>query len=252
MPKKSEPKMPAFFFYTGDWKKDPQLSQCSLATRGAWIELLCAMHDNGRTGIITGTIKELAQICRCNATQMRAALHQLGTSKTAHVTLGHAGSNAKITVVNRRMQRELKAREQARLRQQRLRERKTSRSRTKNVQKSSSSSSSSYSKEEDVEAKCNGREREGFLDAEDALSLKFSEGFFDDLQDQKIYSHLDVRHVFKKYQVHCKAKGVEPEPEKFVGWLNREIPIRKDGDKNDDRGSSEQAARVAAHLGSDN
>jgi len=117
-------------------------------------------------------------------------------------------------------------------------------------------------------ANTQGRDREGIgkgrvereVEAPDAklpdntLSLVFSEEFFDDLQDQRVYSHLDVRHVFEKYKAWCKTRNLEPKPDKFVGWLNREIPNRKEngsGD-DDDRGTSAQAKRVAASLERDN
>jgi hypothetical protein len=34
-------KLPAFQFYPGDWRKDENLSRCSLAAKGALIEVLC-------------------------------------------------------------------------------------------------------------------------------------------------------------------------------------------------------------------
>jgi hypothetical protein len=34
-------KLPAFQFYPGDWRKDENLSRCSLAAKGALIEILC-------------------------------------------------------------------------------------------------------------------------------------------------------------------------------------------------------------------
>jgi len=240
--------MPAFLFYPGDWKKDPQLSKCSLATRGAWIELLCAMHDNGRSGIITGTMLELAQMCRCDARQMRQALYQLSESKTAFVTLGDGRSNAQVTVVNRRMQREHKLREQTKIRMKRLRERKPLRSRARSVQISSSSSSSSFSKEKGFDDECDAREREV---VSSALSHGFTEEFFDTLQERKCYQHIDVRNVYEKFKTYFEVEGRTGKPEHFIGWLNREIPNRKEVE-NDDRGTSAQAIRVAASLKHDN
>jgi len=97
---------------------------------------------------------------------------------------------------------------------------------------------------EDVTVKVSGRKKHSLSDSD-----------LQELQDNPVYEHLDVRQVFGKFKAWCKAKGIEPEPERFVGWLNREIPNRKgngaDGD-DDDRGTSAQARRVAASLERDN
>lgn len=45
-------KAPAFQFYTGDWRKDPLLQSCTLAARGLWIDLLCAMWDSPERGYL--------------------------------------------------------------------------------------------------------------------------------------------------------------------------------------------------------
>ena len=79
-------------FYTGDWMKDPNLSKCSAATRGIWMDLLCAMHENGRTGIITGTITELAQMCRCSEQEMRYTIVTLQANKVAEIRKCNARS----------------------------------------------------------------------------------------------------------------------------------------------------------------
>ena len=46
-------KLPAIHWYTGDWMKDPRLSRCSPATRGIWADLLCAMHEDDRSGSLS-------------------------------------------------------------------------------------------------------------------------------------------------------------------------------------------------------
>ena len=96
-----------------------------------------------------------------------------------------------------------------------------------------------------------GVEREGMRVETDSLSLGFTEEFFEALQERKCYQHLDVRHVFEKFKAYCEAEGRRLEPKHFIGWLNREIPNRKESE-NDDRGTSAQAIRVAASLKHDN
>ena len=113
-------KLPAIMLYTGDWKKDPCLSKCGPATRGIWWDILCAMHDDNRSGILTGTPLELARICRCNVAQLNRASNELKRTKTADVTF----CNGEITFCNRRMKREADGRESTKMRVKKHREKK--------------------------------------------------------------------------------------------------------------------------------
>lgn len=106
-------KRPAFQFYPGDWLKDPSLSMCSAMTRGIWIDLICAMHESGRSGELSGTTEQLARIARCSTAEFDHALAELSTTKSAGVTF----RNGLVTLINRRMVREHKRKEQQRLRQ---------------------------------------------------------------------------------------------------------------------------------------
>jgi hypothetical protein len=227
-------------FYTGDWKKDPDLSKCSAATRGIWIDLLCAMHENGRTGIITGTVHELAQMCRCSAPEMHVALAELKRNKTAHVQKCPRLSNG-YQVTNRRMNREHKDREYWRLQKRRQRGGSVS----PECPAASSVSSSSSSSRERLVSRDLSREREGSGGKQkDSLSDSDFEEF------QEAYSHIDdVRRVYEKQTLYL---GRPPTRQEFLGWLNREIPNRKESVDDDDRGTSAQAARVAAMLERDN
>jgi len=42
-----------FRFYPTDWRGDPRLRGCDLATRGLWIEMLCLMHEGEPYGHLT-------------------------------------------------------------------------------------------------------------------------------------------------------------------------------------------------------
>lgn len=58
-------KKPAFQFYPGDWRKDPNLSRASLEAKGAMIEIMCLAFDCEKRGVLkTGktpwTIEEIA------------------------------------------------------------------------------------------------------------------------------------------------------------------------------------------------
>ena len=118
-------KRPATQWYWGDWLKDPNLGQCSPATRGIWMDLLAAMHESDQTGKITGTAVSLARICRCSPEEMVTALRELDATKTADVTFRHADvtemSRREVTIINRRMHREWQERCAATQRQRRKR-----------------------------------------------------------------------------------------------------------------------------------
>jgi uncharacterized phage protein (TIGR02220 family) len=59
-------KLPSFQFYPGDWMKDPNLLRCSKAEKGAWIDMLCLLHECEERGVfvtndIAWTDDEIAQ-----------------------------------------------------------------------------------------------------------------------------------------------------------------------------------------------
>ena len=110
-------KLPAFQFYTGDWLKDPALSMCLPATRGIWIDAIASMHENGRSGTLSGTPCQLARVLRCDESALMAAIVDLRATGAATVTERHGV----VTLINRRMERESKERESNRMRQSRHR-----------------------------------------------------------------------------------------------------------------------------------
>ena len=110
-------KLPAFPLYYGDWLRDAAVSACAPATRGIWMDLLCAMHDRGRMGELRGTTDQLARLARCSAAEIVAALTDLQITEAADVTI----RNGVVTVINRRMRREAKLRDDNRTRKRRSR-----------------------------------------------------------------------------------------------------------------------------------
>ena len=47
---------PSFQFYPGDWLANVKLRCCSIAARGAWLELLCRFHDSDEYGVLRLTL----------------------------------------------------------------------------------------------------------------------------------------------------------------------------------------------------
>lgn len=54
-------KRPSFQFYPGDWKRNSKLRRCSEAARGAWIDILCLLHDSDEYGVCRWPLDELAR-----------------------------------------------------------------------------------------------------------------------------------------------------------------------------------------------
>jgi len=61
-------KRPSFQFYPGDWLSNKKLRRCSPAERGAWIDLICLLHDPDQAseyGVIRWPLREIAQALGC-------------------------------------------------------------------------------------------------------------------------------------------------------------------------------------------
>lgn len=52
-------KRPAFQFYAKDWRGNLKLRRCSDAGKGAWIEIMCVLHDSEEYGVARFPLKEL-------------------------------------------------------------------------------------------------------------------------------------------------------------------------------------------------
>lgn len=110
-------KLPWFKFNPSWWLTDPELSKCDPATRGVWIDLVCAMHQSDRSGELSGTTEQIARLGRCSTVELTHALTELQANGAADVTF----RNNNVTVVNRRMKREFKSKKATALRVKRHR-----------------------------------------------------------------------------------------------------------------------------------
>lgn len=118
-------KQPAFWFYPGDWVQDTR--PLSLAAKGAWIDLLCAMWRAPRRGALALSLTGYARLLGATVEQARLVLDELialgvcdaDVAALSQVTAPHAP----VTLVNRRMQREESQKHSGRLRSRRYRRR---------------------------------------------------------------------------------------------------------------------------------
>jgi len=63
-----------FIFHPEDWLADSRLSLCSYATKGAWMDLMCYMHQSQRGGYLTIEGKALTKddvekMLKCRSTE---------------------------------------------------------------------------------------------------------------------------------------------------------------------------------------
>ncbi len=132
-------KAPASMFYPADWVCDT--APLSLAARGAWIDLLCAMWRANPKGQLTHTLEEFARIVRATEEETERVILEivrlgiadlesllgdvLGQSESLlGDVLGHDRvtlRDTKVTLINRRMSRQSDARRIATKRQQKYR-----------------------------------------------------------------------------------------------------------------------------------
>lgn len=54
-------KRPSFQFYPADWRNNAKLRRCSEGARGAWIDVLCLMHDSDEYGVLRWPLVDIAR-----------------------------------------------------------------------------------------------------------------------------------------------------------------------------------------------
>lgn len=134
-------KAPADQFYWSDWLMDVELQATRPATRGIWMNALCRMWYSRTRGELTGTKESLPGLLNCTPQEFEQFLTDAQMSPFCHLFVTVDG---KVTLRNRRMYRNEKAKENHRLRQERYREKhKDDGNSNDDVTPPSSSSSSS-------------------------------------------------------------------------------------------------------------
>jgi hypothetical protein len=94
-------KQPHIQFYTGDWLKDPELSMCSPATRGIWIDMICAIHELQNGGKLVANPQQLSRLCRCSEQESISAINEIRSSRTADVS----EQDGVWTIISRRIRK---------------------------------------------------------------------------------------------------------------------------------------------------
>ena len=137
-------KRPSLQFYPADWRKDPQLQMCSMATQGIWINLLCIMWEAETEGEIAGKEAELIRLIGCTPNDFAEFAEEIKRHNFGDVTI----CNGDVTIINRRMKRVFLEREGVK---ERVRQHRKRQSNENVTPYSSSSTSSSSTRHKDFE-----------------------------------------------------------------------------------------------------
>jgi hypothetical protein len=114
------PKEPGFYFYTGDYLKEPALDICSYEARACWIEMLAKLSESPFRGVFATasgepwTIDQIAGSIRGDTVTNVKAVEEL-------LRKGVASRNQAGAIYSRRMVRDQQAKEQDAARKRRQR-----------------------------------------------------------------------------------------------------------------------------------
>lgn len=135
-------------FYPADWRKDPQLQMCGMATQGIWINLICLMWESENEGEITGTTEEICRLVGSSKDDFEGFLRDINRHKFGDVTK----CNTDYTITCRRLKKIVKEREGTKERVAKHRQSKDV-TNCNNVSSSSSSSSVTSTKKKESKQK---------------------------------------------------------------------------------------------------
>jgi hypothetical protein len=99
-------------FYPADWRADPMLRNCSLTSRGLWMEMLALMHESERYGYLLVNGKQPTD--RQLAIQAGATIDEVSMSLTELESEGVFSRDRNGIIYSRRMIRDEKRAENAR------------------------------------------------------------------------------------------------------------------------------------------
>jgi hypothetical protein len=98
------------------WRSDPQLGMCSMSAQGVWINAICAMMESD-SAELSGTVPELCRVIGCFPDELEPAIDELERTGAADVTR----RNGYVTLLSRRLSKELNSKVCNNLRQQKFR-----------------------------------------------------------------------------------------------------------------------------------
>lgn len=67
---------PSFQFYPADWLGNTNLRRCTHSEKGAWIDVMCLMHDSEEYGILRWPLKEIAVAASCKLADLKGLINK--------------------------------------------------------------------------------------------------------------------------------------------------------------------------------
>jgi len=246
-------KLPFIQLYKDAWDRDTRV--LSLAARGLWDTMLVRMHDENQSGVLTGSIEDLARATHCFPAEFRKYLAELETKRICEVQR----SNGSVTVVNRRMKREADAREAARLRQLRKRQgddadNVTGPSRPESPPVSQPGHASDVDikryKENTSYSVGSLGERKTVVEGSGAESSTTDlpgehQKWLADLAKNPAYRGIDLERSYWKLIAHCRREGHKLTQRYLQNWLKRERPGDEDSSQDNQKPQYSNAEEIA-------
>ncbi len=115
-------KLPWIKFEVLEWMRDTR--PLSLASKGAWMDIICALHGSQNRGTLTLPVVGWARLLGASIDQVEAVIAELSNMQTANIA---REANGDVTVSCRRMLRDDLTREQTRQRVKNHRDKKRDR-----------------------------------------------------------------------------------------------------------------------------
>ena len=138
-------KLPWAKFFYADFTQDTQI--LSNQATGGWIRILCQMwHKN--SGTLSFTKKQLSRLLGADENKSMEIIREIMENKIGNVNI--TGPNEKITVISRRIKREVTDRENNRLRQERFQSKKNKRNDNGSITGEKSEAKKSEAKKSDL------------------------------------------------------------------------------------------------------
>lgn len=211
---------------------DEDLSACSLEAQGLWLRCICLMY-RADTDELTGTLEQMRRKLGVLPEELTRCLHDLKTNNAANVRFG----NGDVSIISRRRQKELKAKENNRL--------YVAKHRAKDECKIDVSTQSK-SKSKSIEI------REEKEEEKRATTTVISDDqWLDSLQANPAYKPLQVRTEYARAIVWAETNNRQCTRRFFVNWLNRAKPMDTASPKRGQVGKETRTPEQIASLVTD-
>lgn len=211
--------LPWMKWFPGDWVKDTRM--LTLAAKGAWTDILMALHGSATYGQLSLPIESWARVIGANSDETGAVLRELQNTSVADVvTLG----NGYVTVKCRRMIHEENIREKTRQRVARHRD-KSSTTEGDTLQFTLSNEGCNGSDTHQLRGRgqrSEARDQKNTVGRAGALP---DSDWLNSLKQDPGYAGIDIDREYAKCVRWCETnRKPAPSRKRVINWLNRAEP----------------------------